>query len=469
MSYRWLLVIPIAVLAIAGGVLINEKLGHSPSNSISSLIDIDNDDLNVDWSKYPSYDVELSETLYIHKSGTYNLTGSLSDGSININATGGFVRLVLNNISIENTSGPAISCTEAEELLIVLEGVNYLKDGSSYSSKYDEDVNGVIYSKADLSFYGTGMLNITSNFQDGIVSKDDLTIREGIYNIYTVDDGIRGKDSVRIAGGSIFINSGADGIKSTNDTDNGKGYVYIENGSVSVNSGDDGIHATKYLIVDNGYIKIEKSQEGIEAPIITINNGIISVNSSDDGINAGTGVATSNTPRPGGMMDADENCILTINGGDVYVNAGGDGIDSNGYVYINGGYLVVDGPTSSGNGALDAGLGFVVKGGEALALGSSGMAENFGSKSTVNSISYFLSNTYPSGSIVTIVDSDDKPIFEHTSVKKFSHIAAVSSSFNIGEQYKIYIDDELIDEVLITSTVTSNRASTGPNGSMQRR
>lgn len=42
-------------------------------------------------------------------------------------------------------------------------------------------------------------------------------------------------------------------------------------------------------------------------------------------------------------MDADESCVLTINGGTVTINAGGDGIDSNGYFYMNGGTVYVEG------------------------------------------------------------------------------------------------------------------------------
>lgn len=473
MSYKWLFAIPVAVLAIVGGILINDNLGHSPTKDVVGLINIDNSDQGTNWNKYPTYDITLSETLNIYKSGTYNITGSLSDGSININATNGLVRLILDNVIIENSNGPAISCISGDQLVIESKGVNYLKDGANYSNSLDADINGVIYSKADLFFTGDGSINIVSNYQDGIVSKDDLTIRSGSFNISSKDDGIRGKDSVRITGGNISIVAGADAIKSTNETDNTKGYVYIENGTIKISCADDGIHATKYLIVDNGDIQINKSYEGIEAPLITLNGGNISVTSSDDGINAGTGTSTSNTPRPGGVMDADENCIVTINDGNIYVNSGGDGIDSNGYVYINGGVVVVDGPTNNGNGALDAGLGFVVKGGKSIAIGSSGMAETFGNDSTINSISFYLSSVYPADSHIVVKNSSGDTIVEHTSAKTFSHIAVASSELMIGETYNIYINNSSVGKITLISTVTSNRNNNngagGPGGMMPGR
>lgn len=259
----------------------------------------------------------------------------------------------------------------------------------------------------------------------------------------------------------------ADGIKATNDTDAGKGFVYIKDGSVNIEVGDDGIHAETSLIIDEGNIKISKSYEGLEGKIITINGGALYVKSSDDGINAGSGTSESNTPRPGGMMDADENCILTINGGDIYVNAGGDGIDSNGYVYINGGKTIVDGPTNNGNGALDSGISFTVTGGEALAVGSSGMAETFGAKSTVNNISIYLSSTASAGSKIEFKDKSGNVILEHTSAKEFTNIAAVSPKFVLGETYILYINDEVVENITINNVTTSNRAASGPGGPKQ--
>lgn len=446
---------------------------NNNSNNIdtaTSAIDTDNGDLKINWSRYQTYDIELSDTLTISQSGTYHLTGSLSDNNVIVNAGTGVVKLILDNVAIENSNGPAIACYAADDLVIELVGENTLSDGESYSADYDEDVNGAIYSKADLTFQGEGTLNLTANYQDGIVSKDDLKFNGGIYNIYATDDAIRGKDSVYIVSGSLSLASKGDTIKSTNDSDPGKGFVLIEDGDITINSGDDAIHAIRTLVINGGKINVEKSYEGLEAQVITINGGDISIYANDDGINAGggsdtTSATTANNRQNPGDLASDTSCVLTINGGDVYVNASGDGIDSNGYVYFNGGKVMVDGPTNNGNGALDSGAGIIMHGGTVMAVGSNGMAKTLGTTSSIYNISVYFTTYQAAGTRIEIKDSADQTILSHTSAKTFAHLAAGTEKFNFGETYTIYINGEKYQSFTI-SDITTTIGSGGTNQNM---
>ena len=65
----------------------------------------------------------------------------------------------------------------------------------------------------------------------------------------------------------------------------------------------------------------------------------------------------------GGEMEADSSLHLYVNGGTLEVWASGDGLDSNGNATITGGDIVVYGPTTDGNGALDVNGTFEVTGG----------------------------------------------------------------------------------------------------------
>jgi hypothetical protein len=72
------------------------------------------------------------------------------------------------------------------------------------------------------------------------------------------------------------------------------------------------------------------------------------------------------------------------------MDAGGDGLDSNGSIEMNGGVVLIHGPTESMNGPVDIGDGgsssFIVNGGFLVAAGSSGMAIAPNSASTQYSV-----------------------------------------------------------------------------------
>lgn len=514
---RWLIILVIILLVVIATCIMNIEHDPNIAARLDAALDIDDGDLGIDWSHYQTTDVELSSSLELTKSEVYHLTGTLYDGNLSIkpdqNAT---IKLILDNATIESQDGPAITCYDGDDLVIELIGDNYISDGSDYASDYDEDATGAIYSKADLTFTGDGSLTLAANHADGIVSKDDLTFRSGTYHISSADDAIRGKDSVRIAGGNFTIDSVADAIKSTNDTDQGKGFILIEGGNFNltagdkgfqttksilihdgnfaintnddsvhsdnyisiaggtfnIGAGDDAIHANRELTISGGDIVIAKSYEGIEAQKITIADGNINVKSTDDGINAGGGADQSATNRPGQKdpFAADENCILSINGGSLYINASGDGIDSNGWLYINGGTTIVDGPTNDGNGALDAGLGIIANGGELIALGSSGMAEAPSQASAINSIGAYLNQTYLAGTNIEIRNQNGDTIISYTSAKTFSHITIASPTFQLGETYTIYLDGEKYSDFTIAGIVTtlgSGNKNAPPSG--QRR
>ena len=514
-DYKWLAIGAMAVTALISTIVIN--IGHNNGNKIERSINADNGDLKINWDKYQTTDVILSESYTINKSGVYHLTGELENGLVSINVKDGVVKLILDNVTIKNSYGPAIACYEADDLVIELIGKNTLEDGETYAGNLDEDVKGVIYSKADLAFIGDGSLAVTANYQDGIVSKDDLKFNGGEYTIIAKDDGIRGKDSIYVVDGVFTIEAGGDGMKSTNETTAGKGFVLVEQGTINItasakgikainsilihagdfkissrddsihsnnyvgimganieiSSGDDGIHADKELIVDAGVISVLQSYEGLEAKAITINGGEISVVASDDGMNAGGGNDASANNRPGANpFDADTSCALTINGGKVYVNAAGDGMDSNGFLTFNGGEVFVDGPTNNGNGALDSGSGISFNGGSVIAVGASGMAESLGTTSSINNVSIFLASAQKAGTKIEIKNSAGEIILSHTSLKAFSHIAAGTEKFEEGETYTLYLNGTKTESFTINGIVTtvgSNSGNQMPNQPMQRR
>lgn len=284
-----------------------------------------------DWKSQSYTEINLaSGSASITRSGIYVLSGTLADGSVTVNvdkdADTGTVFLVLNNASIASRAATPINIIEAKKAVIILEqgSTNTVTQGSIQTTD-TEFPSAAIFSKADTAITGSGSLNVTTEYNDGITSKDDLIITGGNITIKAAQDGIVGKDLLYVESAVINITSGKDGMRATNDTDADRGNTLIASGTITINAADDGIRAEKLLEIKDGQINITSSYEGLEGSSVTVSGGKISIVSSDDGINA-----NSNTGA------------ITISGGEISIKAGGDGIDSNGSLTISGGNIVID-------------------------------------------------------------------------------------------------------------------------------
>lgn len=236
------------------------------------------------------------------------------------------------------------------------------------------------------------------------------------------------------AGNCITINDGVITAVCEDDSVHSNGNIDINSGTLILSSGDGGIHSDETLTINGGNIDIKTSYEGIEGKVINVENGNISVMSSDDGFNASDGSGSS--MQPGGFGDVSFDCELNINGGYIYVNASGDGIDSNGVLNINGGTVIVDGPVSGGDGALDSGSEIVVTGGILVAAGSSQMAELPSDNSTQYSLSLGFAQTQTSS--VCVKDSDGNVILSFQPSKEYSSVVISTPEIKSGSEYSVY-------------------------------
>lgn len=194
----------------------------------------------------------------ITKEGTYVLSGALSEGQIVVDADSAKVQLVLDNADITCASSAAIYVKNANKAFITLaEGSeNILMNTAEYEAIDDNNIDAVIFSKDDLTLNGKGTLTINSEYGHGIVSKDDLKLVGGTYNITAENHALSGKDSVRIAEGTYNLTSGKDGIHSENADDDEKGFVYIASGDFTIESTGDGIDASYVVQIDDGAFDI---------------------------------------------------------------------------------------------------------------------------------------------------------------------------------------------------------------------
>ena len=295
--------------------------------------------------------------------------------------------------------------------------------------------------------------------------------------------GLKAGKALVISGGSITIDAQDDALHTDGD-------MTISGGECILSTGDDGAHAELSLTVLDGKITVLTSYEGLEANQITLAGGDLDITASDDGINANGGsdgfsggfgggrggmggsfggrrndtnnqggdmtppdgnAPSGNPPTMPGQDTADSTTaddttdkqpVLLITGGKITVNADGDGLDSNGDLRVEGGDITINGPTNGGNGAIDigtenGGAGFI-SGGTLIALGTSSMAENFGSTSTQCAFLVTM-NSFGAGETITITDSQGNVLYTGVTVKSANSVVFSSPDLTVGETYTVTI------------------------------
>ena len=198
------------------------------------------------------------QTVTITEEGTYVFSGTLSEGQIVVDADDAKVQIVLDNVDITCATNAAVYVKSADKVFVTLaEGSqNTLRNTDEYVAIDDNNIDAVIFSKSDLTLNGTGSLTIESANGHGIVSKDDLKITGGTYDITAAGHALSGKDSVRIADGTFVLTAGKDGIHSENEDNEEKGYIYIADGDFMITSDGDGMDASNIVQIEDGTFDI---------------------------------------------------------------------------------------------------------------------------------------------------------------------------------------------------------------------
>lgn len=286
---------------------------------------------------------------------------------------------------------------------------------------------------------GTSQTEEETDNAKGIKSTSDLIIRQGTFTIDSSDDSLHSNANLTIQGGSFQISSG-----------------------------DDGVHADQQTVIEGGTLNITKSYEGIEGQSISISGGELFLVASDDGLNAAGGNDQSALGgRPGmNAFEADADCFIEISGGKLVINSSGDGIDSNGSLTVTGGETYVNGPTNSGNGALDYAGEAQITGGIFLAVGASGMAQNFGDSSTQASIMANVQNGQQGGTIV-LSDSNGNSLFTYIPEKQFQSVVISIPQLEIGQTYTLTVGSESQSIQLSSVIYGSSGGMMMPGGGMR--
>lgn len=284
--------------------------------------------------------------VWITGGGTFILRGSLNDGIVIVDAQqSDKPQLVLDGARITSSSSAALYIKEADKVFVTLVGENSLCNDGSFAAIDDSNIDGAVFSKQDLTFNGSGSLQVDSPAGHGIVCKDDLVFTGGTYTVAAASHGLDANDSVRFRGAEMTIDTGKDGIHVENSEDASKGFLYLSDGNLNIEAEGDGVDAGAYLQIEGGTVNI-LSGGGYE-------NGE-SHNSGGWGDHMGGGpggpggpggmrprTATATEEASTSMKGLKSGKDLLMNGGRITIDSADDGIHSNASAVINGGTVQI--------------------------------------------------------------------------------------------------------------------------------
>ncbi len=446
-------------------------------------------------------DEEPNSAVFSKANLTINGTGKLT---VNANYNDGIsskddLKIVGGSININSKDDAIVG----KDMVLAKDGIITVKaGGDGIKSTNDTDEK-----KGFVAIQG-GTFNLTTQ-ADGIQAETSMLITNGNINIVSgggsvngtkksVDDrkapgrwenspetqstetetpsakGIKAESNIEITGGTLKIDTSDDAIHSSNS-------ATVSGGDIGIASGDDGIHADSNINITNGKINITKSYEGIESMVVTVADGDIKIVSEDDGININGGnEGSAGMGGPGGARQPEddgvpggpgqpgqgpdavsENSMLNINGGNISVNASGDGLDSNGSIVMTNGKVVVSGPTSNNNGAIDYNGTFKISGGLLIAAGSSGMAQAPSEESTQNSINMSFPNVQEAGTIVHLQDSKGNTVATYAPEKEYQSVVISSPLLKKDSSYSLYTGGSLTGGVYKVGTKLIDFKATG--------
>ena len=295
--------------------------------------------------------------------GVYVLSGTLSNGMIIVDAEKtDKVQLVLDNADVFCATSAAVYVRQADKVFITLpDGTdNRLANGGEFIAIDDNSIDGVVFSKDDLTLNGGGSLTVESPAGHGVVAKDELKLTGGDYTVSAAGHGLAGKDCVYIDGAALNIVSGKDGVHAENTDDAALGNLYVADGSLIVSSDGDGLSASGQLQIDGGLFNIVSGGGSATVSLELSSSfrggfmgdlrGASSSDESDDSVSAKGIKSDGAMLLRGGEFTIDSaddavhaNGAVTVSGGNFAIASGDDGFHSDELLTVSGGSIQISG------------------------------------------------------------------------------------------------------------------------------
>ena len=498
------LALVITLLFMNGEALGLKTVVDEDAEENSDLVYFTRNDLNGNWNTSVATKIVLKDdkvkiagsgaivkngNVVINSGGHYVVNGSLTDGSIIIDAkSGAKVWLLFDGVEINRNDDACIKVSNADKVFLTLaeDSLNSLTSGAVYNEEaLAEGVDGAIYSHDDFTINGSGSLSVKADYKHGIAVNDALVITGGSITVSAVSGAIHANENLRICNATLnlssqnkgivvkdpesyfYLESGKINITVSKDAINTEGDVNIIGGEVSISAGDDGIHSEKSINISGGKLSLLSCYEGLEAPDVTISGGDVVIYPTKNGVSTKykatetTEETTNENEEKSVAETSPENTTETsaeskalpefkMSGGSLTITNTEDktdGIDSDGNVVIDGGKIRICLNGNGNNNAVEFGTenggSFLINGGDVL-MTAGAVKQEKPSAASAQKYLFKKLRIVPAGTNISLTDAGGKTISEATPEAAFCNIIISHPDLNSQDGCKLYIDGELI-------------------------
>ncbi len=200
-----------------------------------------------------------NDLVIITSGGHYVIYGQSSEGSVQVNAADANIDLEFGELTLSSTLNAPIQIIKANKVNIFIPfGITVTLNDlrSTQLSESDDTPNAALYANADLNLSGSGLLIVNASYNNGIGTKDDLTIEGLNITVESANHAIKGSDSITILSGTYHLTAqGGDGLKTTksdiSSKGNQRGTITLSGGEFIIHASTDGIDAAYDVIIEN--------------------------------------------------------------------------------------------------------------------------------------------------------------------------------------------------------------------------
>lgn len=188
----------------------------------------------------------------ISENTVYSISGTLCGNIvIDVDPTDTYkFELELSGLTLQSASEAPIVILSGDKVTLTAkkDTENYVYDNRAAVTD-DAAYSASVYSVVDLDLQGKGYLWITSKHNNGVHTKDDLSIKSLTLYVSCADNALKGNDSVTVSGTAVLtlIATQGDGVKTSNTSVSSKGKqkgtVTLESGTINIYAACDGIDA----------------------------------------------------------------------------------------------------------------------------------------------------------------------------------------------------------------------------------